>query len=127
MEAKKEVRIFHSIVIFGMRLLDRYLKEKVKEFKTMAENPQEVFTILRKENLALLERESYHIHQTLEQIEKFDISKFDTPEEYREALKKQIKDFYISQGTPPACIYIFEEKINACWEFFENFHKIMLL
>ncbi|MGC8765359.1 MAG: hypothetical protein ACP5QT_05690 [Brevinematia bacterium] len=123
MEVQKEVRIFHGIVLFGMRLLDKYIKEKVKEYKEMAENPKETFTILRKENLALLERESYHIHETIKKIEEINIHQFKTPEEYKEYLLNLFKEFYKQQGSPPACYNIFKEKLEICWQFYNEFHK----
>ncbi len=123
MEVVKEVKIFHGIVLFGMRLLDKYLKEKVKEFKQLAENPNETFTILRKENLALLERESYHMHETVNKIENINIYQFKSPEEYKENLLKIIQAFYKEQGSPPACFNIFKEKLEVCWNFYNEFHK----
>ncbi|MEJ5284397.1 MAG: hypothetical protein ACP5Q5_07645 [Brevinematia bacterium] len=120
---QNEVKIFHGIVLFGMRLLDKYLKEKVKEYKDLAENPKETFTILRKENLALIERESYHIHETVKEIEKIELSNYKTPEEYKNSLLDRIKNFYTEQGSPPACFNIFKEKLELCWQFYNEFHK----
>ncbi len=120
---QNEVKIFYNIVLFGMRLLDKYLKEKVKEYKELAENPSETFPILRKENLALIERESYHIHKTIEEIEKMDLSNFKTPEEYKNKLLEKIKEFYVKEGTPQACFNIFKEKLEICWQFYNEFHK----
>ncbi|MCX7820550.1 MAG: hypothetical protein N2258_02620 [Brevinematales bacterium] len=120
---QNEVKIFHGIVLFGMRLLDKYLKEKVKEYKELAENPKETYTILRKENLALIERESYHIHETIKEIEKIDLLNYKTPEEYKNSLLERMKKFYNEQGSPPACYHIFKEKLELCWQFYNEFHK----
>lgn len=122
-DPKKEISIFRNIVLFGMRLLDKYMKEKVKELKELAENPTEVFTILRKENLALLERESYNIHETILEIEKINIEEYNSPEEYKNALLKRMKEFYNKEGSPPACYNIFKEKLEICWEFYINLYK----
>ncbi len=120
---QNEVKIFHGIVLFGMRLLDKYLKEKVKEYKELAENPKETYTILRKENLALIERESYHIHETVKEIERIDLLTYKNPEEYKISLLDRMKKFYLEQGSPQACYNIFKEKLELCWQFYNEFHK----
>lgn len=113
-----EVRIFHSIVHFGMKLLEKYLMEKISEYRLHADDPREVHPDFNKENLALLEREYLHINQTVDHIKKMDTSRFNSPEEYKAQLLSSIQEYYQKHGIPQACYVIISEKVESCWEFY---------
>lgn len=118
-----EVRVLHSIVHFGMKLLEKYLKEKIEESRMHADDPKEVHPDFHKENLALLEREYLHISQTVDYIRKIDLSRFNTPAEYKAHLLTSIQRYYQEQEIPQACFVIISDKVERCWDFYLGLSK----
>lgn len=111
---------FNKVINFGMEQLIDYLKVKVKDYE---ENYplKDSHPIVYRENLALLEEEIIFIGKTVDFIKNMDISRFDSPESYKDYLKDEIKGYYKKHGIPNVCYIVISEKIDKCYEFYQSF------
>ncbi|HOV12672.1 MAG TPA: hypothetical protein PK771_00130 [Spirochaetota bacterium] len=110
---------FKKVINFGMEQLVDYLNVKAKDYEDNYPL-KDSHPIVYRENLALLEEEKIFIAKTVDFIKGIDVSRFNSPEEYRDYLKNEIKTYYKKHGIPNVCYIIINEKIDKCFEFYCN-------
>lgn len=111
---------FTKVINFGMEQLVDYLKVKTKDYEDNYPL-KDSHPIVYRENLALFEEEMVFIKKTVDFIKSIDISKYKTPEEFRDFLKEEIKEYYHKHGIPNVCYVIISEKIDKCYDFYNSF------
>ncbi len=117
-----KVEIFKKIIIFILENSLTYLEYKKEEYEKDV-NIKEKSEHVYKENLTVMEEEILYLKRTIELIIKFNIEGFDNPEVFKEALLKEINEYYKYHGIPMICYKFLSDKIEASLNFLKEIFK----
>ena len=116
----EQIAIFRDLVNFSLDQVSVFLKLKYENYKNN-ETIKNSKPLVYRENLAVLEEEQVYISHTKKYIESFHQKEnFDSVEEYKNDLLKNILKYYEEHGVSRDCHVIITEKIQNCWEFYNK-------
>lgn len=117
-----EVEIFKKTIIFILENSLAYLenkKDKYEKDTQIKEKSEHVY----KENLTVMEEEIFYLKRTIELIKNFSIEGFNSIEEFKEKLLKDIKEYYHYHGIPMICYAFLSDKVEASVNFVKEIFK----
>lgn len=116
------VEIFKELVLFSLDQINAHIKIRNQEYH-QNNKLEQTKPIVYRENLALYEEEELYLQKTRSFIQQIDASSFESPDEFKDVVLKNIQSYYHENGVPNVCYVILTEKIDLALDFYNNLIK----